>query len=117
MVLHDGINTIVQSTAPSGGETDEPVKASSDTIVLSIRLRAYGSIALSFSHDASRTEAIVIAQRRGILGEERERPHPPVRESQLTARLRLSVPAWDSGRSGKRRRSVEPTAPILPSVL
>jgi DNA-binding NarL/FixJ family response regulator len=66
---------------------------------------------------ASRTEAIAIAQRRGILGEEREWPQPPVRESRLTGRLRLNMPAQNSGRTGKSRRSVEPTAPILPSAL
>jgi DNA-binding NarL/FixJ family response regulator len=50
---------------------------------------------------ASRTHAIAIAQRRGILGEEHGEPHSPVRESQLAGRLRLRRPARNSGRTGK----------------
>jgi DNA-binding NarL/FixJ family response regulator len=53
---------------------------------------------------ASRTEATAIARRRGILGEEREWPHPPLRESQLTGRSRL------------RGLPTDPTAPILSSA-
>jgi DNA-binding NarL/FixJ family response regulator len=53
---------------------------------------------------ANRTEATAIARRRGILGEERKWPHPPLRESQLTGRSRL------------RGRPADPTSPILPSA-
>jgi DNA-binding NarL/FixJ family response regulator len=64
----------------------------------------------------SRTDAVVIAQRRGILGEEREWPHPRVKGSRLTGVLRLSGPARNSGQRGKSGRSVDPTAAIPPSA-
>jgi DNA-binding NarL/FixJ family response regulator len=59
---------------------------------------------------ASRTEAIVIAQRRGVLGEEREWPHPPATGSRLAGRPGLSVPVQKSRKTAGSRRSAEPTA-------
>jgi DNA-binding NarL/FixJ family response regulator len=56
---------------------------------------------------ASRTEAIAIAQRRGVLGEEREWPHPPAGGSRLAGRLRLSVPAQKNGRKPALGRAVQ----------
>ncbi len=61
----------------------------------------------------SRTEAVAIAQRRGILQQEHEWPHPPVRGSGLGGRSSLTK-SFDESKNPRRiGRSVDLSATIL----
>jgi DNA-binding NarL/FixJ family response regulator len=63
---------------------------------------------------SSRTEAIAIAQRRGILAEEHEWPHPQIRGARREGHPSLSEPVLNSPKMRSIRRSVEPNAPMSP---
>ncbi len=62
---------------------------------------------------ATRTEAVAIAQRRGILPEEREWPHTRVREPGLGGRLSLTKPFHHSENLRRIPGSLNPDANIL----